>query len=142
MLRNAFEDAADLSPTELRSAYERELAETIETEGLDAVAAASDIDRKTLSALVDGESPALTLDEAAAILAADTDRSDADAIAAEARDILLIGMTNAVLDVERLASDLDGAFEPKELQQKLEGRAPLMLREYALVHGYLAGATD
>jgi hypothetical protein len=141
MLRGAFEDAADLSPTELRSAYREKLAATIEVEGRDAVAAESGVDEGVLAAIEAGESPELTLADAAAILAVDPERPDADAIAAEARDILLVGMTTAVLDVERLASALGGALEPKELQQKVEGRAPMTLREYALVHGYLAGAT-
>lgn len=142
MLRGAFEDAASLSATELREAYVRKVLETIEAEGLDHVAAASGVDRETVDALAGGESPELTLSEAAAILSVDPDRPPADAIAAEARDVLLLGMTNAVLDVETLASGLDGALEPKEIQQKMEGRAPITLQEYALLHGYLAGATD
>lgn len=142
MLRGAFEEAANLSPAELREAYERQLAETIAAEGLDQAVAASAVDRGKIEGLADGDSPEITLSEAAAILAIDPDRPAADAIAAEARDILLLGMTNAVLDVETLASGLDGALEPKEVQQKIEGRAPITLEEYALLHGYLAGATD
>jgi len=142
MLRGLVENPADLSPTELRSAYEDALVATIESDGLETVADASGVDRAALAALHDGESPELTVEDAAAILAVDEERPAADAIAAEARDILLLGMTNAVLDVERLAADLGGDFDPKELQQKIEGRAPMTLREYALVQGYLAGATD
>lgn len=142
MLRGAFEEAANLSPAELREAYERQLAETIAAEGLDQAVAASAVDRGKIEGLADGDSPETTLSEAAGILAIDPDRPAADAIAAEARDILLLGMTNAVLDVETLASGLDGALEPKEVQQKIEGRAPITLEEYALLHGYLAGATD
>lgn len=142
MLRGAFEDAASLSPTELREAYKRELVRTIEAEGRDGTAAASGVDRATIEALADGNSPEITLSEAATILAVDPDRPPADDIAAEARDILLLGMTNAVLDVETLSSGLDGALEPKEIQQKIEGRASMTLQEYALLHGYLDGATD
>lgn len=142
MLRGAFEDAADLSPSELRDAYEEKLRASIEAEGADTVAGATGIERERLGALSEGASPELTLTEAAAILATDESRPDADAITAEARDILLLGMTNAVLDVERLAAGLDGRLEPKELQQKLEGRAPMTVEEYALVHAYIAGARE
>ena len=76
--------------------------------------------------------------EAAAILAAAEDRPTADAIAAEARDILLMGMTTAVMDVDSVASELGGDLEPKEIQQKVEGRQPISLREYALLHQELA----
>lgn len=142
MLRGAFEDAADLSPTELREAYLQPLVETMEAEGLDRVAAAADVERSTLEALTVGESPELTLEEAAAILAVDADRPTADAIEAEARDILLLGMTNAVLDVDRLSSGLGGAMEPKEIQQKVEGRAPMTLEEYARIHFQLREHTE
>jgi hypothetical protein len=47
-------------------------------------------------------------------------------------------MTTAVLDVDGLASAIDGAIEPKEIQQKVEGRQPISLREYALLHQELA----
>jgi hypothetical protein len=48
-----------------------------------------------------------------------------------------MGMSQAVLDVEALASGIDDAMDPKELQQKVEGRYPMTLEEYALVHAYI-----
>lgn len=138
MLRGTFE-AAETTPSALRSAYDDRLRETVSRVGLDTVAVETDIDRETLEALADGNSPDLTLSEAAAILALDETLPDCDAIVAEARDILLIGMSTAVLDVEALASGIEDALDPKEIQQKVEGRYPMRLDEYALLHSYIEG---
>lgn len=138
MLRGAFPDAGSRTPTELLAAYEDELRATIDRVGADAVTAREGVSTGTVDALTAGDSPRIELAEAATILAADDDRPPADAIAAEARDILLLGMTTAVVDVDGLASSIDGALEPKEIQQKVEGRQPMSLREYALLHQELA----
>ena len=137
MLRGAFETAGESTPEELRGAYDDLLADTVGTVGLAQVADESGVDEERLTALADGESPDLTLEEATAILAADPDRPDAETLAAEARDILLMGMSIAVLDVEALASGIDDELEPKEIQQKAEGRYPMSLDEYALLHSYI-----
>jgi hypothetical protein len=137
MLRGAFEMAGESTPEELRGAYDDLLADTTATVGVTQVADESGVDEERLTALVEGESPELTLDEATAILAADPDRPDAETLAAEARDILLMGMSIAVLDVEALASGIDDELEPKEIQQKAEGRYPMSLDEYALLHSYI-----
>jgi hypothetical protein len=137
MIRGEFPDAGERTPEELRRGYEVLLAETIDKVGVDAVVDGTDIDRATVEALEAGDSPEVTLEEAAALIALDEDQPPADAIAAEARDILLLAMTTAVLDVETLASGVDGALEPKEIQQKVEGRFPMTLAEYALLHQYI-----
>jgi hypothetical protein len=137
MLRAEFPDAGDQSPEALLAAYESVLAETIETVGVDAVVDATGLDTETVDRLRDGNAADLPLSDAAAVLATDPDRPDADAIQAEAQDILLMGMTTAVLDVETLASGIDDAMEPKEIQQKIEGRYPISLAEYAVLHGYI-----
>ena len=139
MLRDAIESPGERSPEQLRRAYDELLAETVRRVGTTAVAERSGVEEERLDALLAGESPSLTLTEAAAILAADETRPDADAIAAEARDILLMGMSIAVLDVEALASGIDDRMEPKEIQAKVEGRHPMDLDEYALLHGYIEG---
>jgi hypothetical protein len=137
MLRGTFEEAGKLSPEELRGAYNDRLVEAITAVGQEKVLEQVDVDRAVLSALVDGESPELTLETAAEILALDEELPEADSIAAEARDILLMGMSMAVLDVEAVASGIDDAMEPKEIQQKAEGRFPMTLDEYALLHSYI-----
>jgi len=136
MLRGEFE-ADEQSPAELRSAYDARLREVIDAVGPETVAERTGVDVDTLSALVDGESPELTLEEAASILATDEDLPDAGSIEAEALDILLLGMSMAVLDVEAVASGIDDAMDPKEIQQKAEGRYPMTLDEYALLHSFI-----
>ncbi len=137
MLRDAFESPGDQSPADLRAAYDQRLAETIDTVGTETILNETELDEKTIEALTEGESPALTLEQATQILAMDDDLPDAESIAYEARDILLMGMSIAVLDVEALASGINDELEPKEIQQKIEGRYPISLDEYALIHQYI-----
>lgn len=137
MIRGAFESAGELDPSELREAYDEVLAEAIESVGVAEATEQTDVDSGTVQAIVDGESPELSLEDAAILLALDPDRPDAESIAVEARDILLMGMSAAVLDVEALASGIDDALEPKSIQGKIEGRYPMTLDEYALVHGHI-----
>lgn len=139
MLRGRFESAGEATPDELRAAYDDVLVETVEQVGQKTVASETGIEGERLAALVDGESPALDLTEAAAILATDSGLPDAEAIAAEARDILMMGMSIAVLDVEAIASGLNDELGPKEIQQKIEGRHPIDLDDYALLHSYIEG---
>jgi hypothetical protein len=139
MLRGEFESAAESSPETLRDAYLTALRETIERVGVDAVVAESGVARETVRAVADGDEPELTLETAAAILATDPDRPDAGAIEAEALDILLMGMTTAVVDVDAVAAGIGGEMDPKEVQQKVEGRYPVTLAEYAAVHHFLEG---
>lgn len=137
MIRGEFTDVGEQTPAELRAGYESVLSETIEDVGVETAVDETDVDRETVEALAAGDSPEVTLEDAAAVLALDDDRPPADAIAAEARDILLLGMTTAVLDVETLASGVDRALDPKEIQQKVEGRFPMTIEEYATLHQYI-----
>jgi len=138
MLRGEFESAAESSPEALHDAYLTVLRETVEDVGVDAVVEESGVERETVRAVAEGEKPELTLESAAAILAADPDRPDAGAIVAEALDILLMGMTTAVVDVDGVAAGIDREMDPKEVQQKIEGRYPITLAEYAAIHAFLA----
>ena len=137
MLRGEFESAGESTPAELHEAYLARLRETIETVGAETVAKRSGVDDEVILAVANGETPELTLEAAAAILATDPELPPGESIAAEARDILLMGMTTAVVDVDALAAGVDVDLDPKELQQKVEGRYPVTLAEYAHVHAYL-----
>jgi len=137
MLRGEFESAGERSPEEVRRAYGELLAETIESVGVDTTVSRSGVDREVVEAVAAGDQPELTLEAAAAILAADPDRPDGETIKLEALDILLMGMTTAVVDVEAVAVGLDDAMEAKEIQQKVEGRYPITLAEYAAIHQFL-----
>ena len=125
------------TPEELYERYEAELRTAIETRGVDAVAAESGVDETTIRALLDGDASELTLQEGAAILATLEDTPDADTIAVLSRDALLMGMTTAVLDVEAIESGVNGALEAREIQSKVEGRFPMTLREFALLHQFI-----
>jgi hypothetical protein len=137
MLRDEFEAVGDCDSDDLLAAYEAVLTDVIESQGIETVATETGIDEATLSALVAGDSPDLTLEEAAAVLATDPDRPDADFLVADARDILMMGMSTAVLDVEAIQSGIDSELEAKEIQQKVEGRHPMTIAEYALLHGFI-----
>lgn len=137
MLRDEFEAVGDRDPEDLLAAYEAVLTDVIERQGVETVAAETEIDEATLSALVEGASPDVTLEGAASILATDPDRPDADFLVADARDVLLMGMSSAVLDVEAIQSGIDSQLEAKEIQQKVEGRYPMTIAEYALLHTYI-----
>ncbi|CCQ33257.1 hypothetical protein HLRTI_001878 [Halorhabdus tiamatea SARL4B] len=142
MLAAVDADAHDAAS--LRRAYDGLLADAIETAGVDAVVAGTALDADTVDALADAdnaaETPSVTLSEASAVLALTTDR-DADALAADARDRLLLELSSAVLDVEALSQGLGRDVTPKELQAKMEGRHPMTLAEYAEIRGFVAGKT-
>ena len=137
MLRGEFESAGEQSTDELRSAYGTQLAETVETVGVDTVVERSGVGRDVVEAVAAGEEPELTLEAAAAILAADPERPDGETLKLDALDILLMGMTTAVVDVNAVATGLNDEMDPKEIQQKVEGRYPITLGEYAAIHHFL-----
>ncbi len=137
MLRTEFPDAGEQSPAALLEAYGSVLTETVASVGADSVAESTGLDRTTVDAVANGDVGPLSVEDAVAVLATDPDRPDADALRAEAQDILLMGMTTAVMDVESLASGINSQLEPKEIQQKIEGRHPMTLEEYALLHSHI-----
>jgi len=139
MLRAEFPDAGEQSPEALLGAYESVLAGTVESVGVVTVVESGGLDHDIVEKVADGDASNLTLGDAAAVLGTDPDRPDAETIQMDAQDILLMGMTTAVMDVEALASGIDSQLEPKEIQQKIEGRYPMTLSEYALLHSYIEG---
>ncbi|QFU83320.1 DUF5791 family protein [Natronorubrum aibiense] len=126
------------SPAELRAEYDADLRSVIEQHGPDEVAAATDVDRDSLEALLEGDSPALTLTEAAQILALEDGEPDADEIVTIACEHLLLGMSTAVLDVDAIESHIDIDLEAKEIQQKIEQRAPMSLAEFVHIQYVIA----
>ncbi|RBI61261.1 hypothetical protein DMJ13_16225 [halophilic archaeon] len=138
MLYDEISEPGELTPEELREQYEAELAETVETVGVDAVVERTGVDREVVTGLADGAAPELTVEDAAAILATAEDAPAKDAIVAEVRDHLLMGMTTAVLDVDSLAAELDEDVEARTVQQMVEGRREMTLAEYARIHHAIA----
>jgi len=139
MLHEAVDEPETLSPQQLREAYDAELRAVIDAQGIERVATAADLPTETVAALASGESPSMTLSEAAAILAVDFEGRDADVIVQEVRDYLLMGMTTGVLDVDTIASNVDLNLSGQEIQQAIEGRIRMKLDELAAIHGYVAG---
>ncbi|MFC7226052.1 DUF5791 family protein [Salinirubellus salinus] len=136
MFHEAVEDPGTHTPADLHAAYEAMLVESVESVGVERAAAESGVDEATVEALVDGESPELTLEEGAALLALDGAVS-ADDVVALSRDALLMGMTTAVVDVDSLSAGIDGELSGREIQAKVEGRFPITLREFARIHQFL-----
>jgi hypothetical protein len=133
-------DSDGRGPEELHDRYLRLLGDVLRAVDLDRAASETGIDPQTLREIVDGGAPEMTLEEAAAVLALDEDRPDAETIAAIARDELLMGMSAAVLDVEAIESGIGGELEAREIQSKVEGRFPMTLREFALLYEYIEGS--
>ncbi|MDZ7747412.1 MAG: DUF5791 family protein [Halobacteriales archaeon] len=140
MLHDLVANPGDHSGTELYEDMVAELAAGVESVGVDAVVAKTDVPESTVRELVAGDRPELTVEEAAAILAVVEDDHAGD-IVALSRDALMMGMSQAVLDVEALAADAGGELEPREVQSKIEGRFPMTLREFALLHATIQAQT-
>ncbi|WP_256392573.1 DUF5791 family protein [Natronoarchaeum rubrum] len=133
MIHEQRTDVDGLSPAGLREEYDADLRSVIDGRGVDAVVEETKVDREIVAALADGESPTLSVADAAAIQALDADAPDADTIVEMAWEHLLLGMSSAVLDVETLASEADTELSAKEIQQKLERRAGATLDEFVAV---------
>ena len=133
MLHELVTDPGDYSGAELYDALVTELAGRVEATGVDTVVAETDLDAETVAALAAGDAPQLTIEEAAAVLAAVEDDNPADVLALT-RDAVMMGMSQAVLDVEALAAEAGGDLEPREVQSKIEGRFPMTLEEFALLY--------
>jgi len=136
MLQQLVERPGERSSGDLHEAYLAALRDIVDAVGVDAAAETSGVDRERLSAIADDGVVELTLEEAAGILAAEEGVS-AEALAAEARDHLLMGMTTAVLDVDTVAANLEG-MSATGVQQRLEGRTGMTLAEFAALHAFVA----
>ncbi|WP_226481134.1 DUF5791 family protein [Natrinema amylolyticum] len=126
------------SPADLRAEYEDDLATIVERRGTETVAAETDLERETLEALTAGESPALTLEQAAQIQSLGDGEPDPETIVTMALEHLLLGMSTAVLDVDAVESDLEIDLDAKEVHQKIEGRAPMSFEEFVHVQYVIA----
>ena len=135
------DEVADLTPEELQIQYEAALAAVLDRVGDEAAADRTAVDHETRSTLANGGSPTLTVEETAELLALDPDEPSAEAIHAELLDRLMIDMTTAVVDVETLAANVDEDRSAREIQQQVEGRAPMTLETYARVRHFLASRT-
>lgn len=137
MLHDVADTGDELSPSALRAAYFEELSAVVAELGVDTVVGGTGLDRATVAAIESGETPELTLEEAAEVLALDDGAPDAEAIAWEARDHVLMGMTAAVVDVDTVARETDLELDAKEVQQAIEGRLPATLAQFAAIQAFI-----
>jgi len=131
-------DVDGLSPGDLRAEYEADLAEAVESVGIDAASEETALDRDRLAALADGESPSLSLKEAAQVQSLADGVADPETVVEMACEHLLLGMTTGVMDVDALARGLDIGLDPKEVQQKIERRAPMSFEEFVRIQHVIA----
>ncbi|MBZ6494754.1 DUF5791 family protein [Natrinema longum] len=126
------------SPAELRSEYEDEFETIVDRHSPETVAAETDLEGDTLEALLAGDSPDLTVTEAAQLQALGEGEPDSETIVTMALEHLLLGMSTAVLDVDAVESYLEIDLDAKEIQQKIEGRAPMSFEEFVHVQYVIA----
>lgn len=137
MLHEAHESPGAATAADLLDAYAAALRSVVDDRGPAAVANATGLDVATVEAVGNGDAGDLTLTEAAEVLALADEAPDADAIEAEARDHLLLGMTTGILDVDTVAAEIEADLTAKEVQQALEGRTPVTLAQFAAIQSYI-----
>ncbi|MFC6615328.1 DUF5791 family protein [Halopenitus salinus] len=127
---------AEAEAEAILDAYLGLVAEAIETVGDERVAAETSIDGDRLEGTTDEGLSGLSIEETAAILALAGDR-EPETIVYELRDHLLMGMTTAVLDVDTIAGAIDADLSGQEVQQALEGRAPMTLAQLSEIQAVI-----
>ncbi|AOW80636.1 hypothetical protein HTSR_1460 [Halodesulfurarchaeum formicicum] len=123
----------------LRREYRAVLATVVRAAGVDAVAAATGLDREpvaSLQASTDASStPSLTIDSAAAILAVESSLSEAE-IGERIREDLQVEMARVPIDLTALV-DAHALGDRTTLRAQLAGQRPLSLRSYARIRAIL-----
>lgn len=125
-------DGDEVTPAALLAAFEAMVRESVTEAGCERVVDETGVDEPAVEAAAAGDAAGLSVTDAAAIVAVTADR-DADALVAELRDHLLMGMATAVLDVDTIAAAIDADLTGQEVQQALEGRAGMTLAQLAEV---------
>ncbi|PSQ18299.1 hypothetical protein BRD00_05395 [Halobacteriales archaeon QS_8_69_26] len=126
------------SVEDLRREYAAWLADAVESAGVDAAAERTGLDRSTVAAVAAGEVGGLSLEEAGTLAALADGMPDGETVVEMACDHVLLGMSTGVLDVDTVASNVDLDLTPKEIQQKLERRAPMSFEEFVAIRHFVA----
>lgn len=131
----------ETTPAELAAEYRAAVGAIVDAVGVETVAERTDVAPERLRSVAAGEvaDPPLTVAEAAAVLATGSEYPDAETIELEVRDALLLGMSTAVLDVDAVAAEIDG-LDATAVHQRIEGRQPTTLAEYAEIRHVIATA--
>ncbi|WP_144924900.1 DUF5791 family protein [Halorubrum salsamenti] len=123
-------DTGEVTAATLLASFETLVSEAVAEAGRDRIAEEAGLDGHVLDTATDGDVAGIRLEDGAAIVAVPTGR-DGDTVVAEVRDHLLMGMATAVLDVDAIAAAIDADLTGQEVQQALEGRAPMTLGQLA-----------
>lgn len=126
-------DVEATDPVALHGRYLAALGSIVDDVGAMEVAEKTGIDVGRLEMLPD-EDPALTLRDACAIIGTSGSVSNADTLARDARDHLVVRMSSAILDVDSLASGLEADVEPRDYRRMIEGHTEILLRQYARIY--------
>ncbi|QAU13103.1 hypothetical protein EKH57_10445 [Halorubrum sp. BOL3-1] len=118
---------------DILAAFEAMVTEAATSAGVDRLVGETGLTEADATAARDGEVDGIAVADAAGVLAAADPDRDADAMVAEVRDHLLMGMATAVLDVDSIAAKIDADLTGQEVQQALEGRTTMTLGQLAEV---------
>ncbi|VTT86995.1 Vng0266h [Halorubrum sp. DM2] len=124
-------DADEPAAADLLDAFEAMVTEAAASVEVDRLVDEIGLTEADATAARDGGVGGMAVEDAAAVLAAADAARNADAMVAEVRDHLLMGMATAVLDVDAIAAKIDADLTGQEVQQALEGRAPMTLGQLA-----------
>lgn len=138
MLTDELEDVEGLTTAGLLDRYLEALADVIVDRGVEVTSERTGLDPAVLEGVLDDDPDGVTVADAATVLALDDPDRDVRDVLDDVSTTLMVGMTAAVLDVDTVAAELGDDLTPTEVQQKLEGRAPMSLEEYAAVRLLLA----
>ncbi|WP_434520836.1 DUF5791 family protein [Halorubrum sp. AS12] len=124
-------DADEPAAADLLAAFEALVSEAASGFETDRLVGEIGLAEADATAVRDGEIEGIAVADAAAVLAAANPDRDADAMVAEVRDHLLMGMATAVLDVDAIAAKIDADLTGQEVQQALEGRTTMTIGQLA-----------
>lgn len=143
MLHRPTREVAAPVPDALRERYRRALAAAVrEADDRSRLAAATGVEESVLAALAGGDAPTVTVDAAARVLGTADRWPAAPAIAAGAREKLLVGAITAVVDAEDVADRAGVELSPDDVRRRLTGVEATTVAEFAALEAFLAGASD
>lgn len=121
----------------LHREYAEDLAAAVEAVGVETAVERTGIDRERVEQVTAGELPPLSVEEAASLQALASGVPDGETVTEMACDHLILGMSTAVIGVDRLAAGVDLDLDPKAIQRKLERRAPMQFEEFVTLQQYV-----
>lgn len=132
-------EVAAPSAAALADRYRDAIATVVaDADDVDGLAATTGVDAATLAALSGGDAPPLAVAAGARVLGTADRWPDAPAIAAGAREKLLVGAIAAVVDAEDLAARAPVDLTPAGVRRRLTGAEATTVAEFAALEAALA----